>query len=90
MLGLIIVAVAAFTVRRLWPDAAAFLLIYPVLTVPLQMLASADNRARLGETVDWSAGSLLFNYLISVTISTVVFAVLYAARRRLERLKAGG
>jgi|GEM_PF-2818584 len=80
MLGLLVVIGAAFSVRRLWPGGIVFLLIWPLIAVPIQMLMRARARASFGETVDWSIQSLVLNYAASAAASAVVFLIAFAVR----------
>ena len=90
MLGYLVAIVAAFSVRRLWPDAVIFLSAWPAVAVIVQLLMISSARAQIGETVDWSARTLLPAYILCSAINGIVFFVAYGFRRFREKRRVSG
>lgn len=81
MLGLLIVAIAGLSIRKLWPGGVIFLVAWPAVSLAIMLPVVSKNRAMFGETLDLSPASLGIAYLQSAALTAIVFFIFFGIRR---------
>ena len=81
MLGLLIVAIAGLSIKKLWPGGVIFLFAWPAVSLAVMLPVVSSNRALLGESVDLSPASLGLAYIQSTAMTAFVFFIFFGIRR---------
>ena len=89
MIGAVIIFIAGWTIRRIWPTGVLFLTVFAAISVGLGLITRNQGREALGEPpIPLTFEVIGFGYASTLAIHTFIFLVAFGLSKLLSKKRS--